>query len=201
MVKKYCMLFLLILAQRVVAGGVEFVEVTRIYTPIPFVPSMMTYSVSYMLKEDMHSLNRFEFYHSYVEHGRLFVVDELSYEKYKSQGERCLLREQNKPNAKELSACGRVVASQYVASHNVAPQMFGFKHLNLEIVAKFKDGVFYFVRDGSNVLLHQAGHFGVRKGNRYLIEANLSPYGDYDLREVDLQFDYEAYMSSAKLIQ
>ena len=107
----------------------------------------------------------------------------------------------NKPNAKELSACGRVAASEYVESHNVILQTFVFQRISMEITAKFKDGVFYFVKDGNNVILNQAERFNVRKGKRYLVEVNLSSYGDYDLREVNLKFDCETYALSAHLIR
>lgn len=203
MVRAVCLgLACLAMLPNVHAGAInDFVEAHRIYTPKPVTPGMMRFSTTYMRDNDMFELNEFNFYDSYIEHVRLFAVDSIALQQYKSRGEECSRGERTKISAKALSVCGRFVAALYVDSHNVSPAFFGFKRASIEVVPKFKDGVFYFVKDGSNVLLNQAGNFGIKKNKRYLIEINLSPYGDYDQREIDLPFDYEAYVSSAQLIR
>lgn len=193
-IKSCVALFFLSLANLVNANGVEYVETERVYTPIPFVPSMVSFSVSYMLDNDMFELNKFEFYHSYMTHGRFLTVDKLAIDEYKILGEKC--SKNNKLDAKKIIECGRVVALLYVESHNIVHQDFGFKTVIIEIVPKFKNGNFFFIKDGKNVLLHRASEFGIRKNKRYMVEINLSAYGDYDLRESGLKFDYEAYLVS-----
>lgn len=197
----FSILIFLVLGYGVNARAIEYVEMSRIYTPTPVFPSMMAFSTKYMLDNDIFEINEFAFYHSYVRHVRLFTVDDLALQEYKLQKEECLHGEGGRLGTKELSACGRVVAALYVDSHSMSPKFYGFERVSIEVVPRFKDGVFYFVKGGKNVLLHQADNFGIKKNKRYLIEANLSSYGDYDLREIDLTFDYEAYLSDARLVR
>ncbi|QEI12991.1 hypothetical protein [Cellvibrio japonicus] len=200
-IKSFFVLLLCVLVNCVKAGGVEYVETKRIYTPTPFVPSMMLFSVNYMLNNDMFELNKFEFYNSYMDHGRLLTVDKLAVDEYKRLGEQCSKNQNNELSAKALSACGRVVAALYVESHNIVPQTFGFKTVILEVVPDLKNGAFFFIKDGDRVHLNRASDFGIKKNKRYLVEMNLSSYGDYDLREVGVPFNYEAYLISVKKIK
>jgi len=198
-IKLWFTLLIFSLVNCVNAGGVEYVETERAYTPTPFVPSMMLFSVNYMLNNDMFELNKFEFYNAYMTHGRFLTVDKFAVDEYKRLDEKC---SKNKVlNAKNIMECGRVVALLYVDSHNIVHQDFGFKTVSLEIVPDSKDGIFFFLKDGKRVLLHRASEFGIKKKKRYMVDMNLSSYGDYDLRELDLTFDYEAYLISVKKIK
>lgn len=199
--QSFIVLIFLVVGCGVNARPIEFVDMSRVYTPTPVFPSMMEFSTKYMLENDGFEINAFAFYHSYARSVRLFTVDAIAFQEYRLQKEECSPGKGGKPGTKELSTCGRVVAALYMDSHSMSPKFYGFESVSMEVVPRFRDGVFYFTMDGKNVLFHQADHFGLKKNKRYLIKANLSPYGDYDLREVNLQFGYEAYLSGAELVQ
>lgn len=179
---------------------IEYFNKSSVYTPLPFIPSMITFSVEYIVDNDMKSLNTFEFYYSYVEHSRLFTVDKFSRLEFKDKNIKCIQAESGEFNSKELIECGRVLALSYVDNHSVVPEDFGFQKDSQEVVVKSKKGVFYFYRDGEGVVLYGVDELGLQEGSLYSLEFNLSPYGDYDMKDVDIAFSYEAYLTGASLI-
>ena len=195
-IRLFSILVLSIFAQSANANSIEFVSTERVYTPTPFIPSMMTFSFKYMFENNLSELNRFEFFSSYAKYGRLFTVDKHSLLDFQQKNKECKRVENRKLNGKELADCGRFLAEKYVSSHNVLPQDFGFKVLSKEIIPKLENDVFFFFDGELRVLLHQGKSFDLKENKRYKAELNLSPYGDYDLREVDLLFDYEAYIQN-----
>lgn len=178
-------------------AGVEHVSTSRVFTPTPFVPSMMTFAVDYILRNDLAVLNKFEFYNSYVESARFFTVDKFALSKFETRDKQCLAKGKKEIKPKDLMECGRVLAALYVESHNVIPEDFGFKKVTRVATLQSDGNVFFFVGDNGNVLLHGASDHNLKEGKRYELELTLSPFGDYDLREVGVPFAYEAYLYGA----
>lgn len=181
--------------------GIEFVTTDRVFTPMPFIPNMMKFAVEYMTDNEATGLNRFEFYNSYMTHARMFTLDKRALQEFQDKGVKCNAMNRKNLDVQELAICGRALAASYVEGHNTFPQRFGFRSDVVEILPEKKDGVFFFSINGSNVLLRNASDFDIKEEKRYELEVNVSPKGDYDLREVDAQFDQEAYIVDARLIK
>lgn len=178
-----------------VFAGIEYVETKRMYTPeAPFIPSMMVFAVNYMNTNNLSDLNRFEFYSSYVKNTELFTLKSGELERYKSKETSCVINVKDRHNLKQFHNCGRHLAKLYLLKHNLTPYDFGYESFEGESVINSMQGVYFLLIDDKRVLLDIPSGKTVEDGKLYNVKVFLSPLGDYDQREIEMEFDHKGYV-------